>query len=300
MYFRPTEDSYQHLRQFRVYKAWKWTAVICSTIVNDLNLHSCVCSDFWFPPPFRGRNTVRSPQLHRIPVVSSASRVKMLQITTSVTAGLQMFTVKKVAAILCTSQRFFLSQVPNLSNCYNQSIYSLNYPVWTWTTTHKADQKNNAFLNLTRDSNKQLSWLPEARYCYTSHTMDSYGESTSVTKRCATLQDCLSAGCAYINDSGHQVGVTSQVKTALKGWHSYRQHQLKSDFCAPQVCSSCCEGNICNILVPKNESSAVFSSTSPLASAGRRPHLAAPSYVALTLLFLLLTVEVAERATKAW
>lgn len=62
---------------------------------------------------------------------------------------------------------------------------------------------------------------------------------------------------------------------------------LKSGFCAPQVCSSCCEGNICNILVPKNESSAVFSSTSPLASAARRLRLEALSFVALTLLFLL-------------
>lgn len=221
MYFRPTEESYQHLRQFQVYEAWKWTAVICGTIVNDLN--SCVCLDFWFLSWFCECNTVCSPQLHLILVGSSASPAKMLQITTSVTAGLQMFTVKEVAAILCTSQRFLLYtdliQVPNPFNCYNQSIYSLcpylNYPVWTWTTIHKADGKNNAFLNLTHDSNKQLFWLPEDRYCYTSHTMDSYGESTSVTKRCATLQDCLSSGCAYISDSGHQVGMTSQVKMAL-------------------------------------------------------------------------------------
>eukprot|EP00066_Takifugu_rubripes_P003734 XP_003966539.1 PREDICTED: ly6/PLAUR domain-containing protein 6-like [Takifugu rubripes] len=106
-------------------------------------------------------------------------------------------------------------------------------------------------------------WAPdvycpkEARYCYTSHTMDNYGESTSVTKRCATLQNCLSTGCASVSDSGHQ------------------------------VCSSCCEGNICNILVPKNESSAVFSSTSPLVSGGRRSHFAAQGYVTLSLLILL-------------
>lgn len=41
--------------------------------------------------------------------------------------------------------------------------------------------------------------------------MDNYGESTSVTKRCATLQNCLSTGCAAISDSGHQVGITPQV-----------------------------------------------------------------------------------------
>lgn len=41
--------------------------------------------------------------------------------------------------------------------------------------------------------------------------MDNYGESTSVTKRCATLQNCLSTGCASISDSGHQVGRTPQM-----------------------------------------------------------------------------------------
>lgn len=63
--------------------------------------------------------------------------------------------------------------------------------------------------------------------------------------------------------------------------------RMKSEFCAPQMCTSCCEGNICNILVPKNESTAVFSSMSPLVSAGRRSHLAARGYGVLILLFLL-------------
>lgn len=40
--------------------------------------------------------------------------------------------------------------------------------------------------------------------------MDTHRESTSVTKRCATLQDCLTTGCDDISDSGHQVGMTSQ------------------------------------------------------------------------------------------
>lgn len=52
-----------------------------------------------------------SSQLRLILVVSSASRVKMLQITTSVTAGLQMFTVQKVAEILLISQMVLIFTV---------------------------------------------------------------------------------------------------------------------------------------------------------------------------------------------
>uniref|UniRef100_A0A1A8FYK4 LY6/PLAUR domain containing 6 n=1 Tax=Nothobranchius korthausae TaxID=1143690 RepID=A0A1A8FYK4_9TELE len=89
-------------------------------------------------------------------------------------------------------------------------------------------------------------WAPDVycpndtRYCYTLHMMDHLGDSVSVTKRCATLESCRFAGCVNISHNGFQ------------------------------VCTSCCEGNICNILVPRNDSSAVFSSTSPLVSSDRR------------------------------
>ncbi|KAF3706256.1 Ly6/PLAUR domain-containing protein 6 Precursor [Channa argus] len=96
-------------------------------------------------------------------------------------------------------------------------------------------------------------WAPDvycpkgAKYCYTQHTMAKNGDSVSVTKRCVTMEDCLFAGCVMSN--------------------SY------------QVCSSCCEGNICNLLVPRNDSSAVFSSASPLASSSRRLHPAVLSFI---------------------
>ncbi|KAF7214832.1 ly6/PLAUR domain-containing protein 6 isoform X1 [Nothobranchius furzeri] len=89
-------------------------------------------------------------------------------------------------------------------------------------------------------------WAPDiycpndTRYCYTLHMMDHSGDSVSVTKRCATLESCRFTGCVNISHNGFQ------------------------------VCTSCCEGNICNILVPRNDSSAVFSSTSPLVSSDRR------------------------------
>ncbi|XP_026158024.1 ly6/PLAUR domain-containing protein 6 isoform X4 [Mastacembelus armatus] len=104
-------------------------------------------------------------------------------------------------------------------------------------------------------------WAPDVycpkdtRYCYTLHMMDDHGDSVSVTKRCATLEDCLFTGCAHVTDHGSQ------------------------------VCSSCCEGNICNMLVPRNESSAVFSSTSPLVSSSGRPHPAALSCILFGSIF---------------
>ncbi|KAL6115368.1 lypd6 [Pungitius sinensis] len=89
-------------------------------------------------------------------------------------------------------------------------------------------------------------WAPDvycpkdARYCSVRHVMDNHGDSVSVTKRCVALKDCLSTGCADVSDDGSQ------------------------------MCSSCCEGNICNVLVPRNASNSVFSSSSsPLSSSGR-------------------------------
>ncbi|KAM4697901.1 ly6/PLAUR domain-containing protein 6 [Rhinophrynus dorsalis] len=83
-------------------------------------------------------------------------------------------------------------------------------------------------------------WAPdvycpkETQYCYSQHIMDSSGESLSVTKRCAPLEHCLNTGC---RESVH----TDQ-----------------------KICTSCCEGNICNLALPRNESDAVFTTTSPL------------------------------------
>uniref|UniRef100_A0A8C5MW61 LY6/PLAUR domain containing 6 n=1 Tax=Leptobrachium leishanense TaxID=445787 RepID=A0A8C5MW61_9ANUR len=78
-------------------------------------------------------------------------------------------------------------------------------------------------------------WAPDlycprdSRYCYTQHIMDSSGESVLVTKRCASLEHCLEAGCQ------------------------------ESKYRGQKICTTCCEGNICNLPLPRNESDAVFS-----------------------------------------
>ncbi|XP_010889419.1 ly6/PLAUR domain-containing protein 6 [Esox lucius] len=85
-------------------------------------------------------------------------------------------------------------------------------------------------------------WAPDvycprdSRYCYTFHMMDTLGGSVSVTKRCVTLDDCQSIGCTDASHEGYK------------------------------VCTACCEGNICNMQLPRNKTSAIFSTTSPLHS----------------------------------
>ncbi|XP_020772847.2 ly6/PLAUR domain-containing protein 6-like [Boleophthalmus pectinirostris] len=97
-----------------------------------------------------------------------------------------------------------------------------------------------------KDNYECNRWAPdlycpkETRYCYTLHVMDSAGNSVSVSKRCASLDECRFTGCAPLAHNGQQ------------------------------VCSSCCEGNICNLWVPRNESNAIFSSMSPLRGAGSK------------------------------
>ncbi|XP_041638247.1 ly6/PLAUR domain-containing protein 6-like [Cheilinus undulatus] len=104
-------------------------------------------------------------------------------------------------------------------------------------------------------------WAPDvycpkdAKYCYTLHMMDRNQESVSVTKRCATFKDCQFTGCAHVTENGNR------------------------------VCSSCCEGNICNLFVPRNESSAIFSFTSPLLSSSERSLPTVLSYVIISSSF---------------
>ncbi|NXB37415.1 LYPD6 protein, partial [Eulacestoma nigropectus] len=74
------------------------------------------------------------------------------------------------------------------------------------------------------------------RYCFSQHMMKASGESVSVTKRCAPLEECLSTGCSYIKHEEYK------------------------------VCTSCCEGSICNLPLPRNASDAVFATLSPLSA----------------------------------
>ncbi|KAJ0062454.1 hypothetical protein NL108_013443, partial [Boleophthalmus pectinirostris] len=61
-----------------------------------------------------------------------------------------------------------------------------------------------------KDNYECNRWAPdlycpkETRYCYTLHVMDSAGNSVSVSKRCASLDECRFTGCAPLAHNGQQ------------------------------------------------------------------------------------------------
>uniref|UniRef100_A0A3B1KEA0 LY6/PLAUR domain containing 6 n=1 Tax=Astyanax mexicanus TaxID=7994 RepID=A0A3B1KEA0_ASTMX len=99
--------------------------------------------------------------------------------------------------------------------------------------------------------------LAESKYCYTSHKLDWSGNTLSVTKSCAALEDCVATGCSELDHEGNK------------------------------VCVACCEGNICNLPLPRNETDAIFATTSPL-SGGQRTTL----HPTMPLSFLISTLLV--------
>ncbi|GCC24280.1 ly6/PLAUR domain-containing protein 6 isoform X1 [Chiloscyllium punctatum] len=106
-------------------------------------------------------------------------------------------------------------------------------------------------------------WAPdiycprETQYCYTRHKMNAKGESSSVTKRCVPLKECLSVGCTQPDNEGNK------------------------------VCTSCCEGTICNLPLPRNTSQAVFATLSPINQTSRHSFHSAMTLTCVSLLFLL-------------
>ncbi|KAG7501989.1 hypothetical protein JOB18_011360 [Solea senegalensis] len=108
-------------------------------------------------------------------------------------------------------------------------------------------------------------WAPdvycprEAKYCYTRHIIDVKGVSLSVTKRCAALDDCLATGCSEMDHEGKK------------------------------VCTACCEGNICNLPVPRNETDSIFSTRSPHSgSTERLSHSQAQTFSITVALLIIL------------
>ncbi|XP_013918236.1 PREDICTED: ly6/PLAUR domain-containing protein 6B [Thamnophis sirtalis] len=72
-------------------------------------------------------------------------------------------------------------------------------------------------------------WCPQnTQYCLTVHHFTNHGRSLSVTKKCATREECHFVGCHHHRETSHT------------------------------ECISCCEGMICNVDVPTNHTNAVF------------------------------------------
>ncbi|XP_053113605.1 ly6/PLAUR domain-containing protein 6B isoform X3 [Hemicordylus capensis] len=70
--------------------------------------------------------------------------------------------------------------------------------------------------------------IDHTQYCLTVHHFTSHGRSTSVTKKCASREECHFVGCRHHRETGHR------------------------------ECVSCCEGMICNVDIPTNHTNAIF------------------------------------------
>ncbi|KAL0963911.1 hypothetical protein UPYG_G00315260 [Umbra pygmaea] len=72
-------------------------------------------------------------------------------------------------------------------------------------------------------------WCPQnTQFCMSVHHFNSQTRTKFVTKRCAAALECQTSGCRHHTDTGHT------------------------------ECVSCCEGMICNVEVPTNQTNAVF------------------------------------------
>ncbi|XP_072469228.1 ly6/PLAUR domain-containing protein 6B isoform X1 [Notamacropus eugenii] len=85
------------------------------------------------------------------------------------------------------------------------------------------------------------SFCLDTQYCLTVHHFTSHGRSISITKKCASKNECHFVGCHHHRDGGQT------------------------------ECRSCCEGMICNVEVPTNHTNAVFAIIQARRSSGTIP-----------------------------
>uniref|UniRef100_A0A8D0FK06 LY6/PLAUR domain containing 6B n=1 Tax=Strix occidentalis caurina TaxID=311401 RepID=A0A8D0FK06_STROC len=153
--------------------------------------------------------------------VLSALLVIMQRTITTVTDGL------KIDGVLKVSANYFLAK------WYFDQVEK-------WLYTAKVSHFNgNILLNCVKfltpvkehilDANTHFKfYFVGTQYCLTVHLFTDHGKSTSVTKKCATREECHFVGCHHHRESGHT------------------------------ECVSCCEGMICNVEIPTNHTNAVF------------------------------------------
>ncbi|XP_069472599.1 ly6/PLAUR domain-containing protein 6B isoform X2 [Ambystoma mexicanum] len=117
----------------------------------------------------------------------------------------------------------------NLSK--NINFYNVNPPVdpTPFPNSFKCFTCDNVLDNYNCNRWAEDKWCPQhTHYCLTVHHIASHGRSKSVTKKCATKEECHDLGCRHHREHGHT------------------------------ECVSCCEGMICNVEVPTNHTNAVF------------------------------------------
>lgn len=79
------------------------------------------------------------------------------------------------------------------------------------------------FLNHVKEwilsANKHFKfYFVDTQYCLTVHLFTDHGKSTSVTKKCATGEECHFVGCHHHRESGHTVSTTLCIRAAHWFW----------------------------------------------------------------------------------
>ncbi|XP_021255420.1 ly6/PLAUR domain-containing protein 6B isoform X3 [Numida meleagris] len=119
----------------------------------------------------------------------------------------------------------------NWVSAKNINFYNVRPPLdpTPFPNSFKCFTCDNAVDNYNCNRWAEDRWCPEStQYCLTVHLFTDHGKSTSVTKKCATGEECHFVGCHHHRESGHT------------------------------ECVSCCEGMICNVEIPTNHTNAVF------------------------------------------
>ncbi|XP_010214411.1 PREDICTED: ly6/PLAUR domain-containing protein 6B [Tinamus guttatus] len=156
-------------------------------------------------------------------------------------------------------QFFFLSGKRVSSE--NINFYNVKPPLdpTPFPNSFKCFTCENAVDNYNCNRWAEDRWCPEStRYCLTIHLFTDHGQSISVTKKCATGDECHFVGCHHHRES------------------SYRE------------CVSCCEGMICNVEIPTNHSNAVFAAL-PARRASRAGRWTASAALLASLLLVTLS-----------
>ncbi|XP_029112741.1 ly6/PLAUR domain-containing protein 6B [Scleropages formosus] len=159
-------------------------------------------------------------------------------------------------------QLLLLSSISDGGDAENINFYDVRPPVGAtpFPRSFKCFTCEHASDNYSCNRWAEDKWCPrDTDLCLTMHRFSPHGKSRSVTKRCATLEDCRAVGCRHRGSLGHT------------------------------ECVSCCEGLVCNVDVPTNRSNAVLALRHARGSSECPAHTpCVPSVLAVTLAALAL------------
>ncbi|XP_016851785.1 ly6/PLAUR domain-containing protein 6B [Anolis carolinensis] len=143
----------------------------------------------------------------------------------------------------------------------NINFYNVRLPVdpTPYPSSFKCFTCDNVVDNYNCNRWAEDKWCPQnTQYCLTVHHFTSHGRSTSVTKKCATREECHFVGCRHRKETSHT------------------------------ECISCCEGMICNVDIPTNQTNAVFAVVhTRRTSGGSRQTISTLLLVSVTVIFIL-------------